>query len=291
MSDARGKVIFGAKPLAIESIVALAEGRADAVFSDDPAFKAKIDRGAAHLRRYLEGGGTVYGVTTGFGDSCVVLVPQHLIDALPHNLVRFHGCGTGRIFDETEAAAVVAVRLAALCRGWSAVRWELLGRLRDLLNLRLLPRIPAEGSVGASGDLTPLSYLAALLIGERECTYGGVVRDAAEALAEAGLEPLRLEPKESLALMNGTSVMAALGCLAFARAKRLARLCAAITAMASDITRGNRAHFDDRIFAAKPHPGQRRCAGWIREDIEYDASAHDGPRLQDRYSIRCAPHV
>jgi histidine ammonia-lyase len=291
MSDARGKVIFGAKPLAIESIVALAEGRADAVFSDDPAFKAKIDRGAAHLRRYLADGGTVYGVTTGFGDSCVVQVPQHLVEQLPHNLVRFHGCGTGRILDETEAAAVVAVRLAALCRGWSAVRWELLGRLRDLLNLRLLPRIPAEGSVGASGDLTPLSYVAALLIGERECTYGGAARDAAEALAEAGLEPLRLEPKESLALMNGTSVMAALGCLAFARAKRLARLCAAITAMASDITRGNRAHFDDRIFAAKPHPGQRRCAGWIREDIEYDASAHDGPRLQDRYSIRCAPHV
>lgn len=288
------RVIFGGGAPTIEAIVALAEGRAQAELAgapEFPDFRALIDRGAAHLQRHLEGGGTVYGVTTGFGDSCVVDVPEALIESMPHNLVRFHGCGTGRILDETEAAAVIAVRLAALCRGWSAVRWRLLERLRDLLNHRLLPRIPAEGSVGASGDLTPLSYLAALLIGERECTYKGQVRDAAPALREAGIEPLNLGPKESLALMNGTSVMAALGCLAFARAQRLARLCASLTAMASDITCGNRAHFDDRLFAAKPHPGQRRCATWIREDVEYDASEHSGPRLQDRYSIRCAPHV
>ncbi len=289
--DTGARVVFGEEAPTIEAIVALAEGRAELELAGDPAFKALIERGAEHLQRHLEGGGTVYGVTTGFGDSCVVEVPGALVESMPHNLVRFHGCGTGRILDETEAAAVVAVRLAALCRGWSAVRWELLTSLRDLLNHRLLPRIPAEGSVGASGDLTPLSYLAALLIGERECSYGGEVRDAAGALAEAGLKPMRLGPKESLALMNGTSVMAALGCLAFARARRLARLCAALTAMASDITRGNRAHFDDRLFAAKPHPGQRQCATWIREDIEYSKGAHDGPRLQDRYSIRCAPHV
>jgi len=292
MADASTlRVTFGGAPPTIEAIVALAEGRATAQLDDGPEFRALIDRGADHLQRHLDAGGTVYGVTTGFGDSCVVEVPKALIELMPHNLVRFHGCGTGRILEDTEAAAVVAVRLAALCRGWSAVRWRLLETLRDLLNHRMLPRIPAEGSVGASGDLTPLSYLAALLIGERECSYGGAVRHSAEALAEAGIEPLKLGPKESLALMNGTSVMAALGCLAFARARRLGRLCAALTAMASDITRGNRGHFDDRLFAAKPHPGQRACAAWIREDVEYDAGDHSGPRLQDRYSIRCAPHV
>lgn len=289
--DAPVTVVFGGAPPSIEAIVSLAEGRARAQLAADPAFRARIDGGVAHLRRRLDAGETVYGVTTGFGDSCVVAVRGGGIDDLPRNLVRFHGCGTGRILDEVEAAAVVAVRLAALARGWSAVRWELLELLAEFLNHRLLPRIPAEGSVGASGDLTPLSYLAALLLGERECTLGGEVLDAREGLERAGLRPLALAPKESLALMNGTSVMAALGCLAFTRARRLARLCAAITAMASDVSAGNRAHFDDRLFIAKPHPGQRLCAGWIREDIEY-AGAQEGPlRLQDRYSIRCAPHV
>ncbi|MCA9688135.1 MAG: aromatic amino acid lyase, partial [Myxococcales bacterium] len=205
---------------------------------------------------------------------------------------RFHGCGTGRILDELESAAVVAVRLAALSGGWSGVRPVVLERLCDLLNHRLLPRIPAEGSVGASGDLTPLSYVVATLVGERECTYGGRVMPSSEALAAAGVAPLELVPKDSLALMNGTSVMTALGCLAFVRAKNLARLCAAVTAMACDVLQGNPAHFDDRIFAAKPHPGQRACARWIRTDLEFPARAPmNGRRLQDRYSIRCAPHV
>jgi histidine ammonia-lyase len=110
-------------------------------------------------------------------------------------------------------------------------------------------------------------------------------------LLEAGLEPIDLKPKESLAVMNGTSVMTALVCLAHHRAMRLARLASALTAMASDTMRGNRAHFDDRIFAAKPHPGQRLSARWIREDVEYKAAEPHAGRIQDRYSVRCAPHV
>lgn len=285
-------VTIGAATATIEDIVALAAGRARVALDPRPEFRALIERGAAHLQRRLDAGETIYGVTTGFGDSCVTAVPPEHVRALPHNLVRFHGCGTGRILEEDEAAAVVAVRLASLCRGWSAVRWEVLEGLAALLNHRLLPCIPAEGSVGASGDLTPLSYVAALLIGERECTLAGAPMSAADGLRAIGRASLDLGPKESLALMNGTSVMTALGCLAFARAARLARLCAAITAIASDITRGNRAHFDDRIFAQKPHPGQRRCAAWIRDDIGLTpAAGRELVRLQDRYSIRCAPHV
>jgi histidine ammonia-lyase len=207
--------------------------------------------------------------------------------------MRFHGCGTGRILDETEAAAVVVVRLATLARGHSGVRESVLEQLCRLLSHRLLPRIPEEGSVGASGDLTPLSYLAATLAGEREATLSGRVLPADRALAEAGLEPLVLAPKESLALMNGTSLMTALGCLALERAERLARLASALTAIAVDVTQGNRAHFDARIFDLKPHPGQSRCARWIREDLELDSGSPVPPaaRLQDRYSVRCAPHV
>src|SRR5439155_25879934 len=140
-------------------------------------------------------------------------------------------CGTGRILDEEESAAVVVARLASLARGYSGVRPVVLERLCDLVNRRILPRIPEEGSVGASGDLTPLSYVAALLVGEREALVAGEVVEAADALASAGLEPLELEPKESLALMNGTSVMTALACLSVERAARLARWAAALTAM------------------------------------------------------------
>jgi histidine ammonia-lyase len=144
--------------------------------------------------------------------------------------------------------------------------------------------------VGASGDLTPLSYLAATLVGEREVTLRGRPLAAEEALAEVGLAPLELEPKESLALMNGTSMMVGLGCLAHARAQRIARVSAAITAVASDVMRGNPGHFDERIAALRPHPGQILAARWIREDLERD-EPQEPARVQDRYSIRCAPQV
>lgn len=283
-------VPIGPAGLTIEMVVRLAEGTAFPALDDEPEYRALLARGADHLARRLAAGEVVYGVTTGFGDSCETSVPPEFVPDLPVNLMRFHGCGTGRIFDEVEAAAIVAVRLAALARGWSGVRVEVLERLCDLLRHRLLPQIPAEGSVGASGDLTPLSYVVAALVGEREVWFKGQTTDAAEALRAAGIPPLTLAPKESLALMNGTSVMVGLGCLAFARAQRLARMCAALTAMGSDVLGGNPAHFDDRIFAAKPHPGQRACARWIREDIEYPRPAAP-ERIQDRYSIRCAPHV
>ncbi len=285
-------IAVGETPLTIEDVVALARGEARVVLDPAPAVRARIRRTVASLDGRLARGETIYGVTTGFGDSCETAVDPALALELPRNLVRFHGCGTGRHLGDEEAAAVVAVRLATLARGHSAVRETLVERLCELLERRILPVIPEEGSVGASGDLTPLSYLAALVMGEREARVEGVVLPAADALARAGLAPLGLRPKESLALMNGTSVMTALACLAFERARRLARTSSTITALASDVLRGEAAHFDARIFEAKPHPGQALCARWIREHLEYDpALGRTARRVQDRYSIRCAPHV
>ncbi len=290
------RVTIGAVPLTIRQLVAVAEGRAVPVLDADPGYRARLASGADHLARRLAAGEVVYGVNTGFGDSCVTAVPAEYVAQMPVNLMRFHGCGTGRIFDEVETAAIVVVRLAALAGCWSGVRPVVLERLCSLLERRILPCIPAEGSVGASGDLTPLSYVVATLVGERECWVGGDQVPAAAALRGAGILPLVLAPKESLALMNGTSVMVGLGVLAYARAQRLGRLCAALTAMTSDVLGGNPGHFDDRLFAAKPHPGQRACARWIREDIAEDGPRETQPqrvlpRIQDRYSVRCAPHV
>jgi histidine ammonia-lyase len=282
----------GTDAVAIDGVLGLARGELQVGLSADPAFRARIVASQRALEARLASADAVYGVTTGVGASVSNTIDARHRALLPLNLLRFHGCGTGRILDDTEAAAVVAIRLVSLAKGHSAVGWDVLERLCDLLNHRLLPCIPEEGSVGASGDLTPLSYLAATLAGEREVTYRGAVRPAADALADAGLAPLELRPKESLALMNGTTVMTALGCLVADRARRLARLAAALTAVTSAVVRGNAGHFDARIFAWKPHPGSRRCAAWIRDDLASGpAPAAPRARLQDRYSLRCAPHV
>ncbi len=284
------RVELGRSPLSLDDVLAVARGERSLELWRDAAYRERLRRSRQAVGERQAEGRPIYGVTTGVGASVVNEVPSDLQAELPHQLLRFHGCGTGRLLDETEAAAVVAVRLASLARGHSGVREELLERLCVALDHRLLPRIPSEGSVGASGDLTPLSYLAAALIGEREVTLAGEVLGAAEAWDRLGLEPLRLEPKESLALMNGTSVMAALGALAWDQARRLARLASAITAVLSEVTHGNPEHFDARVFAWKAHPGSERAAQWIREDLARD-DALPTPRLQDRYSLRCAPHV
>lgn len=267
----------------------MALGGRPVALSQDPAFRARVAASLAFLDDLLREGAEVYGVNTGYGDSCTVPIPPALLEELPAHLVRYHGCGKGRFLDEAETLAVLLARLNSLAQGYSAVRFELLEALAALINHRILPRIPAEGSVGASGDLTPLSYVAAVLMGERTVLDG---RPAREALEAAGLPALRLAPKEGLALMNGTAVMTGLAALAFRRADYLSRLACRLTALASAALRGNPGHFHPRLFELKPHAGQGEAAGWIHGDLgRPDLPSGEALRLQDRYSIRCAPHV
>ncbi|WP_110640727.1 aromatic amino acid ammonia-lyase [Salinicola sp. CPA57] len=289
------QVTFGPTPLSIESVIALSERRAESTLEADPQWRARIDRGASVVDGLLDREGQIYGITTGYGDSCVTAIPPSQVEALPRQLYTFHGCGLGRFLEPEAARAVLVARLQSLCQGVSGVRFALLERLHACLREDLLPRIPEEGSVGASGDLTPLSYVAAMLCGEREVIWRGEVRMAADAHAELGWEPLMLRPKEPLALMNGTAVMTALACQAFGRAEYLLKLATRITALNVIALRGNSNHFEARLFAAKPHPGQSRIAAWLRQDLESEKSDSDDlpsrQRLQDRYSLRCAPHV
>ncbi|MDA7084878.1 aromatic amino acid ammonia-lyase [Pseudomonas sp. SA3-5] len=284
-------VVFGEQPLSIENINALSQRRAQALLQDDAGYREMIAKGPRFLDTLLDKEGVIYGVTTGYGDSCVVAVPLHQVEALPRHLYTFHGCGLGQLLDEASTRAVLAARLQSLCQGVSGVRVELLDRLRAFLEHDVLPLIPEEGSVGASGDLTPLSYVAATLSGEREVLFQGERRSAAEVHAELGWTPLVLRPKEALALMNGTAVMTALACLAFSRAEYLLKLATRITALNVVALEGNPEHFDERLFAAKPHPGQMQVAAWLRQDLAIDAPTAPLHRLQDRYSLRCAPHV
>ncbi len=255
------------------------------------AFRARITKGADFLDRLLREDGVVYGVTTGYGDSCTVSIPLNLVAELPHHLYTYHGIGAGRMLVPEEVRSVLAARLASLSQGYSGVSVALLEQLEALLVHDVLPMIPAEGSVGASGDLTPLSYVAAVLCGEREVWFDGARRPAAEALQSVGRAPLRLRPKEGLAIMNGTAVMTGLACLAFERASYLSRLATRLTACNVVATAGNAHHFDETLFSLKPHPGQQAVAARLRADLASDRPARNEQRLQDRYSLRCAPHV
>ena len=283
--------VFGRDHLDLETLNAIALRSIQTRLSNEDSDIERITRSANHVSRMLAEDGKIYGVTTGYGDSVVRQVPADLVAELPIHLTRFHGCGTGRILSPEETRATLAVRLVTLARGWSGVSLGLVQRLADMLQFDILPLIPAEGSVGASGDLTPLSYIAGAIAGERDVLHRGTVKSSREAFAEEGLVALDLLPKEALAIMNGTSVMSALAGIALQQAKRLVTASTRLTAMCTIGLLGNPHHFDERLFSAKPHPGQNGIAARIRNDLSNFLVAHSPTRMQDRYSLRCAPHV
>lgn len=276
--------------VSVQDIINISEFNFQTHLSDEPAYLSFIQRGADYVSQILSENKLVYGINTGYGDSCDIVIPNHLVFKLPQRLYTYHGCGLGQPLSEAQTRAVMAVRLASLCKGYSGVRPQLLNQIVAFLNTGITPIIPSEGSVGASGDLTPLSYLAATLCGEREVMYQGNSIDTACALKLTGLNAIELQPKEALAIMNGTSVMTALACEAFKRASYLQELATRITSMASYALNGNANHFDAFLFTLKPHSGQEKIAKWIREDLVLPVDSNSG-RIQDRYSIRCAPHI
>src|SRR5918912_1748017 len=251
----------------------------------------------------------IYGVTTGFGDSAHRQISPSKTALLQQNMLRFLGAGTGRLASPEVTRATMLLRANCLAKGNSGVRLELVERLLFYLNNDILPLVPERGSCGASGDLVPLSYLGAALVGEGEVLHDGEVRDSKLVLSELGLEPMLLEAKEGLALTNGTSFMSAFAALVVWDAEELALVSDLCTAMASEALLGNRGHFNAFIHEQKPHPGQVESARVIRGLLEESELALDSEELfagdglggkeflelerqvQEKYSIRCAPHV
>lgn len=287
-------LVVGEQALTIEQIVAVAQHRCHVALPETAEWRQLIQRGADFLDQLLEDEGVIYGVTTGYGDSCLVEIPTHQVHELPLHLSRFHGCGLGQNLDLITARAVVVTRLCSLACGYSGVSLALLERLVWMLNENIIPVIPSEGSVGASGDLTPLSYIAGALVGERDVYLQSQQKivPIAEVYAEQKIEALVLRPKEGLALMNGTAVMTAIACLNYKKAEQISLSSTLVTAMNVLALEGNPSHFDEVLFAQKPHQGQQQIAAqlrnWLNSEVQ---TAHQSPRLQDRYSLRCAPHV
>jgi histidine ammonia-lyase len=254
--------------------------------------RAAVERARGHVEAIVEAGDTVYGITTGFGHFAEVRIAPDQVRQLQLNLLRSHAVSTGEPLPDEVVRALLLLRANVMARGRSGVRPVVIEQMLGLLAADVLPVIPRQGSVGASGDLSPLAHLALVLIGEGRARAGGAIVDGAEALHRAGLEPLRLEAKEGLALVNGTQVMTALGVLA---AADLARLCRAATiagAMSLEAMRGKTTPFDPAIAELRPHPGQRVCADDLRALLAGSKLADtEATRVQDAYSIRCMPQV
>jgi len=272
------------RSLSIAAVVAVARDGAPVRIAA-PALEA-VRASRRVVENAIAAGATLYGVTTGFGKLAHVRIPPERARQLQLNLIRSHASGVGDPLPVEAVRAMMLLRANVLVRGTSGVRPELPQLIVEMLNARLHPRVPSQGSVGASGDLAPLAHLALAMIGEGE--DGAVLR-------EKGLRPLTLEAKEGLAFVNGTQAQTGLAALLVHDAWVLWRTAHAAAAMSLEATRGTPEPFDSRIHDARPHPFQQRSAALLREllaDSEIRESHRaDDPRVQDAYSLRCSPQV
>ncbi len=279
--------------LTAEDVVAVAGG-APVSFGDDA--RARVSASRAVIDDALASGETIYGVTTGFGSLAHTRVDPADASTLQHGIVRSHATAVGAPLPREEARAMLLLRAHVLALGHSGVRPELIDLMVSMLNDDVIPAVPQQGSLGASGDLAPLANLALPLIGDgKVLTPEGGVEPASVAFGRAGLEPLTLEAKEGLALVNGTQGMLAIGILATERAADLARSADVVAAMTIEASLGTDRPFDERLQALRPHPGQAASAANLRRLLAGSpilASHRDSEHLvQDAYSLRCAPQV
>jgi histidine ammonia-lyase len=260
----------------------------------DAAARSAVDAAAAAIVRVLAEHRVVYGVNTGFGLLARTRIESARLAELQRALVLSHAAGTGPLLEDAVVRLVIALKIAALARGHSGVRWEVIETLVRIHNAGVMPCIPAQGSVGASGDLAPLAHLSTVLIGEGSARFGGRVLKGGDALAAAGIAPLVLGPKEGLALLNGTQVSTALALAALFATERALAAAFVAGALAIDACLGSDTPFDARIHAVRGHRGQMDAASVYRDLLAGSAiraSHKDCPRVQDPYSLRCQPQV
>jgi histidine ammonia-lyase len=280
--------------LTIDDVVRVADGDERDVRLAAPA-QARVERARVYIESLLEQNERIYGVTTGFGRLAEVFISAPRRSELQANLIRSHCSGAGAPLSPREVRTIMVLRANALARGHSGCRVVVIERLLDFLRHDIIPVVPEVGSVGASGDLSPLAHIALVLMGEGDVLAGDIRRPAATALAEAGLEPVRLVEKEGLALINGTQGTTGLGLLALASAQRLMETVEVAGAMSLEALRGTPEPFRPEVHRIRPHAGQIESAArlWsLLADSEIrESHRYNDPRVQDAYSLRCMPQV
>ncbi len=287
------KLQLGLNPITIEDVALVARGNCCVTLA--PEICAQIQASRAFVDQAVQTGEAIYGISTGFGALQSVSIAAKDLEQLQHNLLISHAVSTGENLPPEIVRSMLVLRAASLSHGRSGVRLELIERILKLIELDMLPEIPRLGSVGASGDLSPLSHMALPLIGEGIVLWRGKRWKSADALREAGLEPLRLKAKEGLALNNGTQFMSACASYLLYHAGLLTRAADIALAMCLEVFQGKSSPFEACVHEVRPHPGQALAAANLRRLIEgstlVDAQDPDHRRVQDSYSIRCAPQV
>ncbi|MCD4749790.1 MAG: histidine ammonia-lyase [Thermoanaerobaculales bacterium] len=287
-----GTVNVDGRTLTIEDVEAVARHNAPVTLDNDARDRVTVSRQV--VEEILASGQVMYGINTGFGKLAEVRIADDQLARLQLNLVRSHCCGIGEPFSESAVRAMLLLRANVLATGNAGCRPVVVERVLDLLNHRVHPVVPSMGSVGASGDLAPLAHLALVLVGEGEALYRGERLAGGEALRRAGLEPLVLEAKEGLALINGTQASAAVGALALVRARRLVDAADVVCALSLDALSATDAAFEPAVHAARPHPGQGKSAerlGRLLKGSQIREAHRDCAKVQDAYSLRCSPQV
>lgn len=286
---------LGKKQITIEDVMAVSQEKIKVTLSS--VAKAKIQKAHAYLLKRASSGEVIYGVNTGFGILSNVKIEQKDLKQLQLNLLRSHAVGTGTPLSEDKVRAMVFLRASTLTQGHSGVSVGVVEALINLINADVIPWIPEQGSVGASGDLSPLAHLALVIIGEGRAYYQGTLMSGGEALKQARLKPVQLGPKEGLALINGTQFMAALACFAVIEAEQLLRISNYSGAMTIEALRGTTTPFDPKIHQVRPHPGQVEIAKIMMDLLTKPkkseiSESHEGcGKVQDPYSLRCIPQV
>ena len=288
------RIVLSGERLTLEDVAAAARGGVRLELSERARQRVRSAR--ALVDRIAEGDEPTYGINTGFGTLAEVSIPKGDLRKLQRNLILSHSAGTGAPLPAAEVRALMLLRANVLAGGYSGIREGTLELLLELLHRDVIPVVPEKGSVGASGDLAPLAHLALVLIGEGEAFFGGQRLPGKEALARAGLQPVVLEAKEGLALVNGTQAMQAVGILALLEAERCARIADVAAAMTVEGLMGSHKPFLAAIHRIRGHEGQARVAADLRALLarsQINASHQDEhcEKVQDPYSLRCAPQV
>lgn len=293
------KIVIDGKKISLNDIVEAKSVK----LSNTNEFQSKINNAHDFLVNEIKDGKPIYGVTTGYGESGKNYLLFEESKILQTNLFRFHGCGVGRNLDEDEAYYMTLIRMISLSKGYSGISFNLLKRLELLLNERIIPIVPEQGSVGASGDLTPLSYLAAVIAGEREVYYKSEIRKTIEVYNELNIEPYELQPKEALAIMNGTATMSAIAANSIKRFEIFMHAYSSFIAGIFELLQADDTPLQPLVHDVKPFAGQIAIAKEILEKLEGTELTHSREEryndffnnetlnIQDRYSIRCTPQV
>lgn len=290
------EVRIDGESLTIEDVAEVAYGRAKVLIPEN--VKAKVEKSRQVLENLLKKGEIIYGVNTGFGFLSNILISREKVKELQANLIRSHAAGVGKPLSKEVVRAAMLLRANALAKGYSGVRLEVIETLVEMLNKGVHPIVPSKGSVGASGDLAPLSHIALVLMGEGEVEYGGEIMSGREAMEKAGIKTLELDIKEGLALNNGTQLMTAIAALNVYKAERLIDAAEIAAALSMEALLGKLDAFNEKIHAVRPHSGQMVVAKNIMRLISGSKliqtgkeASHKNGYPHDAYSIRCVPQV